>query len=211
MKVAILSESAADQAAVHIFVNALLGHSAELYPRSFRTRGWTTVFNVLPNVLRELHYCTDVDALAVVMDSDKSQPHLAEHDQMDVSDTNCRLCRLREVVRVTQSQLKDTGRAQVRVAIGLAVPCIEAWLRNLDDAHITEAAWLLALREGQFPYDNMRLKKAVYGTDRLGLELQTRRMMEEANRLANDIARLETWFPNGFGPFATAVRSWSAT
>lgn len=74
---------------------------------------------------------------------------------------------------------------------------------------MTEATWLVALREGRFPYDNLRLKTLVYGSDRVSPATETRRMVEEATRLSTNLSALETWFPNGFGPFAAAVRSWS--
>jgi hypothetical protein len=140
MKVAILSESDADQAAVHVFVMGLVGADVELYGRPFRTHGWSTVFNVLPNVLRELHYNTDVDGLAVVMDSDRTPPHRAEHDRPGGLNPACRMCRLRQVIEREQGRLTATGRRPVQVAVGLAVPCIEAWLCCGRDPAVTEAA-----------------------------------------------------------------------
>jgi hypothetical protein len=102
MKVAILSESDADQAAVHVFVDALLGQPTQAYDRPFRAHGWATVFNLLPGILKELHYNTDVDALAVVMDSDRTPPHLSDHDQPGGAVAGCRLCRLRQLVQRVQ-------------------------------------------------------------------------------------------------------------
>jgi hypothetical protein len=210
MKVAILSESEADQAAVHVFVNALLGQPAELYGRRFRVRGWPAVLQQIPKFLEELHYNTDVDALAVVADADTDPPHLLEHDDPGPPDMECRLCQLRQKLAQARGRLTDTGRTPLKVAIGLAVPCIEAWLRCGRDRTVTEAAWLVALRDRQFPYDGPRLKTAVYGHQRVTLATETRRMVEEATRLAADISELEKWFPNGFGPFAAEIRSWKA-
>jgi hypothetical protein len=208
MKVAILSESDADQAAVHVFVDVLLGRATQVYDRPFRAHGWATVFNLLPGVLKELHYNTDVDALAVVMDSDRTPPHLADHDRPGGAVWECRLCRLRQVVQGVQCSLRATGRAPVKTAIGLAVPCIEAWFRCGHDRGVTEEAWLMALGQNQFPYDSKRLKIAVYGSERYTRELETRRMVEEARRLAANSSELERWFPNGFKPFADDVRRW---
>src|SRR5207253_8168840 len=98
------------------FVAALLGAEVELYARSFRAHGWSTVFNLLPGVLRELHYNTDVDALAVVMDSDRTPPHRAEHDRPGGLDLNCRMCRLRQVIEREQGRLAGTGRPPVEGA-----------------------------------------------------------------------------------------------
>jgi hypothetical protein len=118
------------------------------------------------------------------------------------------MCRLRQVIAQEQERLTPTGRLPVRVAVGLAVPCLEAWLRCGHDRGVTEAAWRVALRENKFPYDSRRLKQAVYGTDRPSIHLETQHMVEEAQRLASRLSELETWFPGGFKPFADAVRSW---
>jgi hypothetical protein len=109
-----------------------------------------------------------------------------------------------------QSRLKDTGRRPLKIALGLAMPCIEAWFGCGRDPTVTEANWFVALREWRFPYDNRRLKTTVYGSDRVSLANETRRMIEEANRLSSNLANLETWFRNGFGPFAADVRGWLA-
>jgi hypothetical protein len=73
---------------------------------------------------------------------------------------------------------------------------------------MTEGAWVLALQSGKYPYDNKRLKRAVYGTDRPSIALETKRMTGEAQRLAQNLSELEKWFPNGFGALARDVRSW---
>jgi hypothetical protein len=87
------------------------------------------------------------------------------------------------------------------------VPCIEAWFRCGLDPHVTEAAWLQVLQSKKSPEDVKRLKRAVYGTDRPGLELETARMADEAQRLAKDHSLLETWFPNGFGCLLRDLRA----
>ncbi|HEX4591476.1 MAG TPA: hypothetical protein VH120_16185 [Gemmataceae bacterium] len=209
MKIAILSESEADQAAVHILVNALLGRTTELYDRPFRGRGWPAVLLQIPRVLNELHYnATDVDGLAIVADSDSDPPHRRQHVDPGPADPGCRYCQIWQAVEVARSRLKNTGRPAIRIAVGLAMPCIEAWLRCGQDSTVTEAAWLVALQEDRFPFDNLRLKAAVYGSERVSLAVETRRMVEEATRLASDVVVLEKWFPNGFGPFAADIRSW---
>jgi hypothetical protein len=112
-------------------------------------------------------------------------------------------------VAATRQRLRPVpNRAPLRVALGLAVPSLEAWWRCGIDAHVTEAAWLVALQSRQFPYDVNRLKAAVYGTDRPGLDQETVRMTEEATRVAQDLGRLETSFPNGFGTLARDLRGW---
>lgn len=74
MKVAILSESDADEAGIRVLVDAALGiapHPLELRPRS---RGWPAVKEVLPAVMRQLHYRTDALRLVVVADGNHSPP-----------------------------------------------------------------------------------------------------------------------------------------
>jgi hypothetical protein len=209
MKVAILCESPADQAAVQIFVDALLGQKTELHDRREPLTGWTGVFTVLEPVFTELYYkATDVDALAVVVDSDLTTPHVADHDRADGANLTCRLCRLRQEIRRIRSQLPATQRKAINVAVGLAIPSMEAWLQCGRDNTVTEAAWLVALRERRFAFDPRRLKLAVYGRKRITGDFEKRRMVEEASRLAADVQALEKWFPGGFGPFAADIRGW---
>ena len=72
MKVAILSESPADEAAIRILIDGIIGgptQPADMPP--IRTRGVSGVFTILPTVLKHLHYRTDADALVIVVDSDR--------------------------------------------------------------------------------------------------------------------------------------------
>jgi hypothetical protein len=209
MKVAVFSESSADEAGIGILAQALLpGQALEGADLpALRTRGWPSVRQVLPAVLMSLHYQTHAEGLVVIVDSDLSPVHLPAHDPAAAQ--GCRLCQLQQVVVATRQKLQPVpNRPPLRVALGLAVPSLEAWWRCGIDAHVTEAAWLVALQSRQFPYDVNRLKVAVYGTDRPGLDLETVRMTEEATRVAQDLARLETSFPNGFGPLAREICSW---
>jgi hypothetical protein len=62
MKVAILSESAADEAAVRVLADAVLRvrtQPAAIAP--LRSRGHGAVVNVLPAVIKQLYYHTDTD------------------------------------------------------------------------------------------------------------------------------------------------------
>ena len=81
MKVAILSESSADEAAVRILVEAILNQQTEPIDLYLRGHGWSSVRNVLPAVLKHLHYCTQAEALILVVDSDDSPVHQQSHEQ----------------------------------------------------------------------------------------------------------------------------------
>ncbi len=79
MKVAILSESSADEAAVRVLVDALIGGATEVPARPrLQSRGWPGLMNVLPTIIGHLHYRTDCEALVVVCDSDQAPLHRAE-------------------------------------------------------------------------------------------------------------------------------------
>ncbi len=209
MKLAVLSESSADEAAVRILVEGLFGKP--VYPIAhpeLRARGWPSVRDILPTVLRHLHYHTDAEAFVVVADSDRSVVHRPEHGRPGRGDQNCRLCQLRAVMNQVQSQLRGKSvRPVIKTAIGLAVPSMEAWYRCGVDPHITEANWILSLQQKCFPYTASSLKQDVYGA-RWSLVLETERAKEEARRLVENLETLEAHFPSGFGSLASDVRSW---
>src|SRR2546423_9460463 len=71
MRLAIFSESPADEAAIRVLVNALLGALSEpIEIQGLRLRGWAGVFTQLQAAIRYLHYNTDADGLIIVVDSD---------------------------------------------------------------------------------------------------------------------------------------------
>jgi len=69
MRVAILSESSADEAGLRVIVDALLGFKSVPVDTNLRSRGWNAVQNVLLATAKKLHYLSDTDALVVVVDS----------------------------------------------------------------------------------------------------------------------------------------------
>jgi hypothetical protein len=213
MKLAVFSESPADEAAIRILTEGLLDGPAELAAfHDVRSRGWPSVRKILPAVMKNLHYCGDADALVVVVDADRSTVHVAEHEKAEKPPEDCRLCQLRKVVESTRCNLRSVpNRTTARVALGLAVPSLEAWLLTGLGCGINilnEPGWIVAAQARKRPYDVRRLKEALYGKDRYDLDHETRRMTEEATRLAQDLARLEAAFPHGFGSLVRAVRTW---
>jgi hypothetical protein len=209
MKVAILSESEADEAVIRALIEGILGKSTEVVPHiQLRSRGWPAVRDVLPAVLRHLQYQTDAEALVVVADSNNSPVHQADHAPED-TDTRCRFCELRRSAQRTLQCLRPVGTRQlIHVAIGLAVPSLEAWLLCGRDPGVTENAWIGGLQNKREPYTKNGLKHRVYGTDIPNIEILKRRGIEEARRLVNDLATLESRFPAGFGSFADQIRAW---
>ncbi len=212
MKVAIYGESPADEAALRILVDALLGTRTE--PIGFpwlKSRGWPSVQQNLPKVVQYLHYQTEAQGLVVVVDSNKSplptQPPGKAVDNQDLSRTG----RLQRELRLAQAGLASVPqRAELRVALGLAVPAIEAWYRCGLDSHVNEATWARALESHEYPYDASQLKRDVYGTDRPSLELASDVGAQQAQRLVDEqrLELLERLFPVGFGALASELRSW---
>jgi len=213
MNVSVLSESPADEVAIRILVEGVLGEPTTPIawsPRLPHGGGWARALAVLPSVILHLHYRTDADALVVVLDSDDGPVHQGSHDEPGSADEDCRLCTLRRIVDGAISRLRPVaGRSLIKVALGLAVPAIEAWYRFASDPRVTEAAWLLGLSGGgPFPYTRRQLKHAVYETVRPSLELETECAIREARRLVQNLPQFEDFFPHGFGNLARQVRTW---
>lgn len=196
MKVALLSESPADETALRVLVTAVLGAPPRFVSPGFRARGWPNVAQVMPAVIRHLHFNTDTDALVVVVDSDDSVVHTAAHDAPGYFHPHCRMCQLRAVHRQTTKRLPSAhGRARVLRCVGIAVPAIEAWYLSGRDTTVTEAAWVAGQGSGRLPYTRAELKWRVYGTDRPSLPHETECAMREVARQARDLRRLENDFP----------------
>lgn len=221
MKLAILSESPADEAALRVLVEFVLARPFATLPLSLRARGWPSVEQVLPPIVRHLHFQTDADGLVVVVDSDDSVVHTPAHDAPGYHHPFCRICRLRHAFRRTVKNLPPRrptgpgaatagpGAGRVLRAIGLAVPAIEAWYLCGRDTSITEAAWLAGQESGRPPYTRRELKWRVYGTDRPTLPFEVKRAVQEVSRHRGDVRRLENDFPAGFGSLARDLRAWT--
>lgn len=186
MKVAVFSESPVDEAAIRILVDALLGEETEV-PKMppLRSRGHDAVLASLHTVLKHLHFRTDTDALVVVMDSDRSPVHEKSRDQAGKANANCRLCRLRSVIDGVKCLLSPRShREPLKIAVGLAVPQLEAWFRCGIDRQVSEATWLRVLQNREFPYDGRRLKRDVYGHETPLLATMMPIAIKHARRLA---------------------------
>ncbi|MGA2863907.1 MAG: hypothetical protein ABSF95_05415 [Verrucomicrobiota bacterium] len=210
MKVAYLAESSADRAALAILVEAILGRETEpVRHAGLEHRGWPDVRRVLPAVLKELHYHRDAEGLALVVDSNSSPPHLANHEPPNPPAAECRLCQLRGIADKALREVRPLpGRPPLKLALGLAVPTIEAWLLCGKDPHVTEAAWINGLKARQMPYSKDNLKEWLYRTTRPSLAVETEAMKAAATRLSRDLSAIESLFPHGFGALLRSLRSW---
>ena len=206
MKIAVLSESPADEAALRVLIAAVLPAPPQFVAPGFRARGWPNVGQLMPAVIRHLHFNTDTDALVVVVDADDSVVHTAPHEAPGYFHPHCRMCQLRAVYRQTTKRLPPAhGRERVLRVIGIAVPAVEAWYLCGRDPAVSEAAWVAGQARGIAPYTRVELKWRVYGTDRPSLPLETSCALREAQRHAQDLRRLEFDFP-GFAALAADLR-----
>jgi len=208
MKLAILSESPADEAALCLLIEAVLGSPFVRVQANLRARGWPSVAQVLPAVIRHLHFNTDAHGLVVVVDSDDSVVHTELHERPDYFHPLCRMCRLRAVFRQTTKNLPMArGRTRVLRGVGVAVPAIEGWYLAGREPDVTEEAWVAGQERGRAPYSRAQLKQRVYGTDRPSLVHATNCAIREIRRLVPDTRRLEHDFP-GFAALARDLRTW---
>lgn len=212
MKVAILSESPADEAAVRVLVDCAVGIPTELVDLPpLRSRGWPAVRNVLPAVLRTVHYHTDAGQVVVVADANHSTCHDPELGLDACAAAGCRLCELRTLAAKVCRELRPVaGKPAVRAAIGLAVPSIEAWWHWNQRREVSERVWREGRQKNRDPYSRNQLKTAVYGTDRPPLALEMERMVAEAHRIAGCLDSFAQSFPDGFGLFLAELRQWRA-
>ncbi len=211
MKIGFYGESPADQAAMAVFAEGILREPPEPINMDLEAHSVPGFFSALDGVFRGVHYNSDAEGLIVVVDCDETELHDPGHDTAAVGGERCRLCQARKITAQARKQLKAMpGRPALRVAIGLAVPAIEAWFLVGKEHQVGEAAWIVGLAAGRPPFTKPQLKKLVYGTDRPSLELETECAVQEARRIINNIKAIETAFPAGFGLMAREIRSWTA-
>jgi hypothetical protein len=166
-------------------------------------------FSALGGVFKGVHYNSDAEGLVVVVDCDDSVLHDQSHENLAGGSQDCRLCRIRNIIAKAKKYLKPrTGRPELKLAIGMTVPSVEAWYLAGKNHQVGEAAWMAALASGHRPFTRPQLKNLVYGTDRPSLELETKCAVREARRIISDLKVIETTFPIGFGLMAQQIRTW---
>jgi hypothetical protein len=203
MKIGFYSEERADQAALAVFAEGILGEPPEPINIDLEAHGVSAVLRGLDGVLRGVHYNSDAAGfvVVVVVDSDDTDLHDSSHDANPGK--NCRFCQIREIAQRVQKQLKPiAGKSPLKVAIGLAVPAIEAWYLVGKNHQVGEAAWKV-----NPPFTRAQLKKLVYATDRPSIEHSTACAVTEARRVIANLAAIESAFPIGFGLMAQEIRS----
>lgn len=209
MKIVFFGESPADEAAMAVFTEGILGQTPEVIDLGYEGHGVTGVLGTLGGIYQGVYYQSDAEGLVVTLDCDKSELHHSDHDKPGGRAVRCRLCQAREIIEQARRRLRArSGRVELKVAIGLAVPAIEAWYLVRKNHQAGEAIWLTGLGARKPPFTPNQLKIEVYGTDHPSLERETEYAVREARRLSGDIQAVETLFPAGFGSMANEIRSW---
>jgi hypothetical protein len=152
--------------------------------------------------------------LVVVLDSDDTAIHDKSHGEPESNNEDCRLCKAMSIISRVRKHLKPrAGLPELKIAIGLAVPAIEAWYLVGREHQIGEAAWKVAVSDRKLPFTRSDLKVKVYGTNRPSLELETECAVREATRIVNGnrLPELQAFFPDGFGSMAEEIRKWIET
>jgi hypothetical protein len=209
MKIAIVSESPADEAVLKSLVDALMNRKNDFVSSGrIRPGGWSAAIAAIEVELKSLHYNSDAHALVAVVDSNGSPVHDESHALSEDARRDCRVCTIRNHVdRVGGSLRPRAVNYPVQVVIGLAVPAIEAWLLCGQDQHVVEARFERERAAGSdLKNERVRLKRQLYGTEFPSLAKETEIATAAATRLCADLQQLERHFPKGFGSFAQALR-----
>ncbi len=201
MRVAVLSESPVDEVVIRAFMDAILGQKTESIDLHVRTRGWPAICDVLPSIIKRLHWHDDAEGLVLCVDTNGSEIHRSEHD--DIPHRDCRMCQLRTLtheILVGLSPRPDRPTA-LGIAIGTAVPAIEAWLLCGVDSGVGESQWQQKKDQDAQSRGYVRtLKKTLYGTDHASQIERKRISLKAVERLSvGNFRTLEDKFPGGFG------------
>jgi hypothetical protein len=125
MKIGYYCESPADRAALEVFTGGILGYPPEPINIDLLAHSVPRFFSALDGVFRGVHYHSNAEGLVVVVDGDDMEPHDATH--LNVSSEKCRCCQISDIITQARKQLRRMqGKPELKVAIGLAVPKIEA-------------------------------------------------------------------------------------
>ncbi len=211
MRIGFYCESPADQAAMAVFTEGILGEPPEPINMDLEAHSVPGFFRSLDGVYRGVHYNSDAEGLIVVVDSDDALLHSDAHDAPGAAQDRCRFCQIRKIIERAGNQLKPRpGRPELKVAWGVAVPTIEAWYLVGKNHQVGEAAWKVGLASGTLPLTRQHLKELVYGTNRPSLENETACAVAEARRIIQKLETIESAFPIGFGLMAKEIQSWVA-
>ncbi len=201
MRIAILGESVADERVLERLIQIELGPTVTFVQKQLESRGWPSIRSVLPAIIRFLHYRDEADGLVVMADSN--------HCPFGEDGTCQRQQQLIEIASRTLGVLTPiSGKQLLRISVAVPCPAIEAWLLAHSHPNINEAEWKRGLARGKDPYSKSFLKEQLYGVERPSVIEETRCMLEAVNDSRFSVTELMVKFPEGYGNFATTIRTW---
>src|SRR6266852_3197067 len=106
MKIGYYCEQQADQAAMAVFTEGILGEPPEPINIPLEARSVPAFFSALDGVFRGVHYNSDAEGLIIVVDCDKTALHDLAHDATGGGDEDCRLCQARKIITKARKQLR---------------------------------------------------------------------------------------------------------
>lgn len=211
MKVAVLSESPADEAAIKILVDGILGFETERIdgPR-LETRGYPSIIGQISSVYKHLYFCTEAEAFVVFLDADDSEFHKKLHEKSSTSAGECRLCKVRNCITNVRKNITPVPhRSKLNTAVGIAYPFIEAWFCCGRLPGVGENNWKRSLKNPSgLREKKLEIKRQLYNTDHHSLSLKTQVAITESTRLSQDIDQMKRLFPVGFGSLVDDVSNW---
>jgi hypothetical protein len=96
MKIGFYGESRADQAAMAVFAEGILGAAPEPINLDLEGHGVTSVLGALHGVFCGVHWHSDAEALVVAVDCDDTELHDSSHKEG--GGKGCRLCDARKII-----------------------------------------------------------------------------------------------------------------
>lgn len=212
MKIAFFSESIVDESVLKTLVEEISESDIEETDirKKLQYRSSSHLDKNLPVVIRSVHYNSDAEFLVICSDSDDFPVHVAQHDTEE--NKLCRLCGLRNLVKDSLTKLQTVeGKKMLKVAIGVPVPAIEAWLLFGKNPQVSEHSWIRKQNGEKLKYDRQKLKIELYGSDVISLEKKIEISLEAVQRIAEEelFEDLEKAFPQGFGSLSNEVKSWN--
>jgi hypothetical protein len=212
MKIAFFSESKTDEIVLKHLVEEIKKAEIEKadLPTNLRFRSSSHLVKNLPVVIRSVHYNSDANFLVIASDSDDYPVHIAQHDINE--NAQCHLCRLRKIVKESLAEIQSfEGKEMLKIAIGVPVPAIEAWLLFGINPHVSENTWIRKQNGEKIVFDRKILKAQLYGVNHISEEKRTQISLKAIERLIESelFDDLEKAFPQGFGSVSNEVKSWS--
>ena len=211
MKIAFFSESKVDESVLKNLVEKISEDEIEETDirKKLQFRSSSHLDKNLPVVIRSVHYNSDAEFLVISSDSDDFPVHIAQHDVKENED--CRLCFLRKSVKNSLAELQTVeGKEMLKIAIGVPVPAIEAWLLFGRNPQVSENTWIRKQNGEKIKYDRPKLKTELYGSDLISAEKKIEISLEAIRRIAENelFDDLENAFSQGFGSLANEIRGW---